>query len=152
LRPNWSRTVDPPAELSRPPALLGSELLQHLGGDPLALPDQTEQDVFGADVIVTELQRLAQAELEDLLRPGRERYVAGRGLLALADDLHHLFADGGEIDVEALQRLSGYPLALVQQAEKDVLGADVVVVQKTRLFLSQDDYPAGTICEALKHS
>jgi hypothetical protein len=25
------------------------------------------------------------------------------------------------------------------------------VIQETRLFLSQDDYPAGTICEALKH-
>src|SRR6202011_4781802 len=46
---------------------------QHLGGHALALADQTEQHVLGADVVVTELQRFAQRQLEDLLGPGRER-------------------------------------------------------------------------------
>ena len=49
---------------------------QHLGGDALALADQAEQDVLGADVVVAELQRLAQRQLEDLLGPRRERDVA----------------------------------------------------------------------------
>ena len=43
------------------PVEVGAELLQHLGGDALALADQAEQDVLGADVGVAELQRLAQA-------------------------------------------------------------------------------------------
>ena len=34
---------------------VGAELLQHLGGDTLALTDQPEQDVLGADVVVAEL-------------------------------------------------------------------------------------------------
>ena len=36
---------------------------QHLGGHAVALADQAEQDVLGADVIVTELQRLTQRKL-----------------------------------------------------------------------------------------
>src|SRR5438874_9443397 len=37
--------------------LVGAELLQHLRRNALALADQPEQDVLGADVVVTELQR-----------------------------------------------------------------------------------------------
>src|SRR5690606_10036599 len=37
-----------------------AELLQHLRGDALALADEAQQDVLGADVVVPELQRLAQ--------------------------------------------------------------------------------------------
>ena len=43
------------------PVEVGAELDQHLGGDALALADEAEQDVLGADVVVAELQRLAQA-------------------------------------------------------------------------------------------
>ena len=74
-------------DLLADPVEVGAELDQHLGGDALALADQAEQDVLGADVVVAELQRLAQRELEDLLGARREGDVAGRCLLALADDL-----------------------------------------------------------------
>ena len=40
---------------------VGAELHQHLRGDAFALADEAEQDVLGADVVVAELQRLAQA-------------------------------------------------------------------------------------------
>jgi hypothetical protein len=42
------------------PAGVSAQLDQHLGGDTLALADQAEQDVLGADVVVAELQGLAQ--------------------------------------------------------------------------------------------
>ena len=114
------------------------ELLQHLGGDALALADQPEQDVLGADVVVAELQRLAQRQLEDLLGARRERDVPRRRGLALADDLLDLLADGLERDVQRLERLGGDALALVDQPEQDVLGADVVVVEHPGFFLRQD--------------
>ena len=41
-------------------AEVGAELDEHLGGDALALADEAEQDVLGADVVVAELQRFAQ--------------------------------------------------------------------------------------------
>ena len=130
---------------------LGAELLQDLGRHALTLTDQPEEDVLGADVVVPELQRLAEAELEDLLGPGGERDVAGRRLLALADDLDHFVTDRGEVDVEALESLGGDALPFVEEAEQDVLGADVIVVQMPRFFLGQNDDPTGSVRETLKH-
>jgi hypothetical protein len=52
------------------PGQVGAELDQHLGGHALALADEAEEDVLGADVVVAELQRLAQRQLEHLLGAG----------------------------------------------------------------------------------
>ena len=130
---------------------VGAQLDEHLGGDALALADEAEQDVLGADVVVAELQRLAQRQLEHLLRARREGDVAGRLLLTLADDVLHLLAHGVERDAERLERLGGDALALVDQAEQDVLGADVVVVEHLRLFLGEDDNATGSVGESLEH-
>ena len=54
-------------DLLADPGQVGAQLHEHLGGDALALTDEAEQDVLGADVVVAELQRLAQRQLEDLL-------------------------------------------------------------------------------------
>ena len=135
----------------RTPAEVGAELDEHLGGDALALADQAEQDVLGADVVVAELQRFAQRQLEHLLGAGGERDVARRRRAALADDLFDLAAHGLERDAEALQRLRSDPFAFVDQAEQDVLGADVAVVQQPGFLLSEHHDPPGPIGEAFKH-
>ena len=139
-------------DLLADPVEVGAELLQHLGGDALTLADQAEQDVLGADVGVAELQRLAQGQLEHLLGAGRERDVPAGGLLALADDLLDLRAHGLQGDVEALQSLGRDALALVDQAEQDVLGSDVVVGEHAGLFLGQHDHPTGSVSEPLEHA
>jgi hypothetical protein len=58
-----------------------AELDQHLSGDALALADEAEQDVLGADVVVAQLQRLAQRQFQNLLGARGERDVPGRRLL-----------------------------------------------------------------------
>src|SRR5262249_40275316 len=130
---------------------VGAELDQHLGGYALALPDQPEQDVLRADVVVTELQRLTQAQLQHLLGPRSEGDVTARGLLPLADDLLHLLAYALQGDPQALQSLGGHALALMDEAEQDVLGADVVVVEHPGLFLGQDDNAPRSVGEPLEH-
>ncbi|OEI68805.1 Protein of uncharacterized function (DUF3170) [Curtobacterium sp. ER1/6] len=77
--------------------------------------------------------------------------MPGRLLLALPDDVLDLLADGIERDAERLQRLGGDALALVDEAEEDVLGADVVVVEHLRFFLSEDDNTTGSVGESLEH-
>ena len=131
---------------------VGAEALEHLGGDALALADQTEQHVLGADVAVAELQRLAQRELEDLLRPRGERRRAGRGRAGQADRLLDLLAHGLERDAERLERLGRDALALVDQAQEDVLGADEAVVEQARLFLGQHQDSTSPVCESFEHS
>ena len=78
------------------PRKVGAEALEHLRGDALALADQTEQHVLGPDVAVSELERFAKRELEDLLRPrGERRRTSGRGP-GQSDRLLDLLAHGLE--------------------------------------------------------
>ena len=80
------------------PAEVGPEADEHGGGDALALADEAEQHVLGADVAVAELQRLAQRQLEHLLGARRERRRAARRGTGHADRLFHLLAHGLEGD------------------------------------------------------
>ena len=133
------------------PAGVSAQLDEHLGGDALALADQAEQDVLGADVVVTELQRLPQRQLQDLLGARSEGDVPGRSLLALAGDPPDVLADRLQADPQRLQRPGGDAVALADQAEQDVLGADVVVAEHPGLFLSQDRNPPRPVGEPLEH-
>ncbi len=130
---------------------VGVEVEQDAGGDTLVLAHEAEQDVLGADVVVAERERLAERQLEDLLGARGERDLAGGDLLAGADDADDLGAHALDSDVERLEDAGGEALLLAEQAEQDVLGADVVVLERPRLFLREDDYLPGPLCESLKH-
>ncbi len=130
---------------------VGVEVEQDASGDALVLAHEPEQDVLGADVVVAQRERLAQRELEHLLGARRERDLPGGDLLAGADDAHDLGAHALHGDVEALQHAGRETLLLAQQSEQDVLGADVVVLERPRLFLGENDDLAGPFCESLEH-
>ena len=130
---------------------VGVEVEQDAGGDALVLAHEAEQDVLGADVVVAEAERLAQRELEHLLGARGERDLAGGDLLAGADDADDLGADALHRDVERLEHARGEALLLAEQAEQDVLGADVVVLEDAGFLLGEDDHLSGPFCEALKH-
>ena len=130
---------------------VGVEVEQDPGGDPFVLAHETEQDVLGADVVVAERESLAQRELEHLLRARRERDLAGRDLVALADDPGDLGAHLFHGDVELLEHPRGEALLLAQQAEQDVLRADVVVLESSRLVLREDDHLPCPFRESLEH-
>ena len=135
----------------RTPVQVGAEPDQHLGGDALTLADQAEQDVLGTDVVVAQLVGLTQRELEHLLRERSERDVSGRCLLAPADDLLHLLAHRLQADPQRLRGVGRHAPALVKEAEQDVLGTDVIVVEQPGLFLRQDHNPPRPVGKPLKH-
>ena len=83
---------------------------------------------------------------------GRERDLAGRDLVALADDAGDLRAHLLDRDVERLEHARGETFLLAQQPEQDVLGADVVVLERPRLVLCENDDLASSLCESLEHS
>ncbi len=76
--------------------------------------------------------------------------AAGRGT-ALTDDLLHLAPHRFERDAERFQGFGGDAFALVDETEKDVLGADVVVVEQTRFFLRQHHDSSSPIGEPFEH-
>ena len=79
---------------------VGVEVEQDPRCDPLVLAHEAEQDVLGADVVVAQRQRLAQRQLEHLLRARRERDLTRRHLVALADDACDLGAHLLDRDVQ----------------------------------------------------
>ena len=58
-------------------------------------------------------------------------------LLAAADDEFDCGTDLAQLDAEVVEDLGGDTVAFAHQAEEEVLGADVVVVEPLRLFLGQ---------------
>ena len=107
--------------------------------------------MLGADVVVPERERLAQRQLEDLLGPRGEGNLARGHLVALADDAGHLGANLLHRDVERLEHTRRETFFLAQQTEQDVLGTDVVVLERARLVLREYDDLAGTLGEPFEH-
>ena len=69
----------------------------------------------------------------------------------MADDFFDLAANCLERDTERFECLGGHPFALVDQAEQNVLSADVAVVEETCFLLRQHHHPPSPIGEAFKH-
>ncbi len=107
--------------------------------------------MLGADVVVAEAQSLAKRELEHLLGARRERDLARRHLVALADDAGNLRADLLDGDVERLEDAGREAFFFAQKTEQDVLRADVVVLQGARLVLGENDNLAGPLREPFEH-
>ena len=132
---------------------LEAEVHEDLGGHAFLLAQQAQQQVFGADVVVVEVACLLDGVLDDLLGPRRLGQLAhgdhvGPGL----DDLLDLQADLAQVDVEVLQDVGGDAGAFLDQAEQDVLGADVLVVEALRLLVGQLHHLAGPVGKAFIHS
>jgi hypothetical protein len=120
--------------------------------DALVISDKSEQDVLGADVRLPEPLCFARRILEHLLCARRERNLALHDLVALADDPRHLRAHVLDPDLETLENACRDAFLLAQQAEQDVLGANVVVLQRTRFVLREDDDLTRALGEALEHA
>ena len=143
LRENAGRLGAHPLEVD-------AEALQHAGGDALALAHQPEQQVFRADVVVVEPARLVDGQLDHLLGARREADFAQHRAVAAPDDELDSRADLAQLDAEVGEHLGGDAVALAHQAEQQVLGADVVVVEALRLFLRQRQHSAGALGELVE--
>jgi hypothetical protein len=77
--------------------------------------------------------------------------MPGGSLLTPANNLFHLVPDRLLGDSHHLEGLSGYAFAFVDKAEQEVLGADVVMVERSCFFLGKDHYATGSVGKALKH-
>ena len=99
---------------------------------------------------MTEAERLAQGQLQNLFRAGRKRDLAGCDFFSGADDPDNLGADALHGYVEGFQNPRGQSLFLAEKAEQDVLGADVVVLQGSCFLLGEDDYLTCAFCKSLE--
>src|SRR5687767_15038602 len=104
-----------------------AQRLEDPRSDPLTFAHQAEQQMTRAHLVTPELPGLIDRQLDDLLRPGAQRDVAGLGLLlAASDDELQSRAHLAQVDPERVERSRGLTAALTHQTRKKVLCADVV--------------------------
>ena len=127
-----------------------AEALEHARGDALALADQAQQQVLGADVVVAEPASLVDRELDHALGAGRQPDFADDRPVATPDDELDCGPHLGELDVHVLENARRNSLALADEPEQQMLGADVVVVEPLRLILRKRQYLARAVRELVK--
>ena len=93
-----------------------AERLEDAGGDALALADEAEEQVLGADVVVAEPARLVDRQLDDPLGSRRQADLADDRPIAATDDELDRRPDLGQLDVHVLEDARGDALALADQA------------------------------------
>ena len=106
-----------------------------------------------ADVGVAEFSRFGHRKLEHLLGTRRVGEFAERNRgLPLLHRLLDLFVDLVEIDVQVREHRSSYSLALTDEAEEDVFGAHVVVLEANRLFSGHRQHFSDPVGEVVIHA
>ena len=120
-----------------------AQRLEDAGRDAFALADETQQQVLGADVVVTEASSLVDGELDDALRAGCQPDLTDDRSIAAADDELDRRPYLRQLDVHVLEHARGHALALADETEEQMLRADVVVVEPLRLVLSQASAPCA---------
>ena len=127
-----------------------AERLEHAGRDPFAFADQAEEQVLGPDVVVAEAASLVDGQLDDALGARRQPDLADDRPVAAADDELDGGPDLGQLDVHVLEDARGHALALTDEAEEQVLRADVVVVEPLGFVLREGQDFAGAIRELVE--
>ena len=130
----------------------GAERLEDLGRDRLPFLHQAQQQVLGPDVVVSELARFLDRQLEDPLRLRSERHLAeGQGLGEPGQRPLHFRLDRLQPEAEPLQHRGRDALAVADESEEDVLGPYEVMTEPPCLFPGQDDDPTRPLRESLEH-
>ena len=116
------------------------------------LAQQAEQEMLGADIVMVEIARLFDRVLDHLLGARSLWKLAHRDhFRATLDELLHLEADLAEVDVEVFQHIGADTRPFLNEAEQDVLSADVLVIQPLGLLVCQGHHLACTVGQSLEH-
>ena len=131
---------------------LEAQIHEHLGRHAFLLAQQAQQNVLGANVVVIQIAGLFHRVLDDLLGPRRLRQLAHRDHVRPAlDELLDLEPNLPQIDVEVLEHVGRHAAALFDEAQQDVLRADIFVVEALRLLVGQLHHLSGSISKSFVH-
>ena len=132
-----------------------AEAFQHAGGHALALPQEADQQMFGTYIGMVHPPGFVYRQFDHFLGAGREADFALRRLFAAADDEFNGGTDFRQVNGKAGQHPGGYPFRFADQAEEDMLSADVVVVKALGFLLGQRQNPPrplGKLLEPAAHN
>ena len=106
--------------------------------------------MLGADIVVAETAGLVNGELNDLLGARGKADLAHDGAIAAADDELDGGTDLVELHAEVREDLRGHPFALADEAQEQVLGADIVVVEAERFLLGKREDAPGSFSKLVE--
>src|SRR5580658_2639172 len=102
------------------------------------LSKQAEQKMFRSYIIMIQIPGFFDRVFNDLLGPGGLGQLShGDHIWAAFDEFFDFESDFAEVDVEILQDVSADAAAFLDETEKDVLGADVLVVKALGFLVGQ---------------
>ena len=154
-RPNWfragvsdfsssarrlagGRPAEEPQRLVAHLLAVHAQLLQDARGDALSLADEAQEQVLGPHVVVPELARLLDGQLQHPLRLGGEGDLAqGQAAARRRHHALHGLADHLEVEPQVGEHVGRDALSLADEAQKEVLGPDVVVLKAPGLLASE---------------
>ena len=94
--------------------------------------------MLGADVVVVQVSGLLHRIFDDLFCARRLGKLAhGDHVGAALDELLDFEPDLSQVDVEVLEHVGRHAAAFLDQAEQDVLGSDVFVVEPLCLLIGK---------------
>jgi hypothetical protein len=139
-------------DLAAGPLQVGAQLDQHPRRQAVPLPDQAQQQVFGANVVVVELAGLFVGQVDHPLGARRELHVLAEAAVTPGNLSLDVGADAAQGHPEPVQDAGGDAVALAHQAQQQVLRADVVLTQAGGFFLREEHHAPRPLGETLPHS
>ncbi len=127
-----------------------AKALQHSCAYALALTEQSQEEVFGAEKVVVEAPCFIDRKLHHFLRPWGQAYFGGHEVFSTAHNAFEGLTRLVEINPHACEHLAGHAFPLTKQAKQEVLGADGAVLETLRLFLGEPHDCAGPFGEAVE--
>ena len=128
------------------------KIFQNAGGDALTLAKQAEKNVLGADIGVLQAFGFLSGKSENFFDARSVGNVAHHlGLRAGADLFFDLHAHGFEVEAHFLKDINGNTLSELDQPEKQMFGADIVVIEAVGFLAGEGENLLGAWSEVVHH-
>ncbi len=129
-----------------------AEGLEDPGGVARIFLEDAQKEVFGAYVVLAQEAGLLDGQLKDFLGPRRKGDLAqGQDVLAGGHPGLDLGFEAPQREAHVLQHGHGHPAGFPDDAQEEVLGAQVLVLALFGLGSGEDDHPPGPLGEFLEH-
>ena len=112
-----------------------AEIAEHVDGDAVAIAHEAEEEVFGADVVVAHHAGFFDGQFDNSFGARGERWFAQGGAFAASDCAFHGAHDLSRFDAQFFEDFYGDAVFLLDEAEQEMFGADVVMIEAQGLFL-----------------
>src|SRR5260370_36381060 len=133
---------------------LHAEVTQHFCSNTIPFAQQSQQEVFCADMIVLEMLCLLLCQLnyfsEDFRRSWRWLFCTPlrRGTLGVTEHHDRLRAHPFQLDAQPLQHARGQAFAFAHQPQQEMLRADIMMIEAASLVDGEFDHFLGARGEA----